>query len=64
LKTIAKNIESFLRHQYGSDKGVVLKPFTSATIITYVNKMKISAHRDQNFKKDGSFDHSREEGGR
>ena len=58
LKTIAQNIECFLHKQYRSDKTVILKPFTTATIITYVNKMTISAHRDQTFKKDGSFDQS------
>ena len=55
---MAKNIECFLWHHYSSDKSVVLKPFTSATIITNVNEMTISEHHDQNFKKDGSFDHS------
>jgi hypothetical protein len=53
LKTIAKNIECFLSKQYSSYKTVVLKPFSLATIITYVNKMAISDHLDQTFKKDG-----------
>jgi len=59
LKTIASNIEIFLQKKYQSDKTVVLKPFTSAVIITYINKMKIQEHRDQTFKKDGTFDQTK-----
>ncbi len=58
LKTIAKNIECFLIEQYNSDKTVVLKPFTTATIITYLNQMKLPEHKDQIYKNDGSFDQS------
>jgi hypothetical protein len=58
LKTLADNIESFLLEKYKSDKTVDLKPFTTATIITYLNEMKLPEHRDQIYKYDGSFDQS------
>ena len=56
MKMIAKSIEDFISRKYRSDKRVQLQPFNSATIITYVNNMAIAEHRDQDFKKDGSFD--------
>jgi hypothetical protein len=59
MKMIAKSIEDFIIRKYRSDKRVQIQPFNSATIITYVNKMAISEHRDQDFKKDGSFDQSK-----
>jgi hypothetical protein len=55
MKMIAKSIEDFIIRKYRSDKRVQIQPFNSATIITYVNKMAIAEHRDQDFKKDGSF---------
>jgi hypothetical protein len=56
MKMIAKSIEDFILRKYRSDKRVQLQPFNSATIITYINNMAIAEHRDQDFKKDGSFD--------
>ena len=56
MKMIAKSIEDFILRKHRSNKRVQLQPFNSATIITYVNNMAIAEHRDQDFKKDGSFD--------
>ena len=56
MKKIAKSIKDFIIRKYRSDKRVQIQPFNSATIITYVNEMAFAEHRDQDFKKDGSFD--------
>jgi hypothetical protein len=56
MKMIAKSIEDFILRKHRSNKRVQLQPFNLATIITYVNNMAIAEYRDQDFKKDGSFD--------